>query len=93
MLPGQQQPALLLVDQAEEAEGGPEANSPDVTAILMALRSLKKMAHPQPYVLLQTANAANVLCHCDSGAASFCLMAEEAFLAARVADLGRFYRW
>ena len=91
MLPTQQpQPPPLLVDQAEDAEGGPEVDSPDVTAILMTLRSLQKMAHPQPYVLLQTTNGVMVLCLCDSGAASFCLMAEEAFLAARVADPGRF---
>ena len=51
----------------------------------------EKQAHPQPYVLLQaTRRGARVICLCDSGAASFNLMSEAAYLLAAQSDPARF---
>ena len=51
----------------------------------------ERQAHPQPYVLLQAiCREARVICLCDSGAASFNLMLEAAYLLAAQSDPTRF---
>ena len=63
-------------------------------ATLPSVMSMLRRAHPQPYVLLYDQKGSegrrSVICLCDSGAASFNIMAERVYLEARKRNPARF---
>ena len=63
-------------------------------ATLPSVMSMLRRAHPQPYVLLYDQKSSegrrSVICLCDSGAASFNIMAERVYLEARKRNPARF---
>ena len=85
----------MLERRAHADEEEIDERAAQEAAVLLTLKSqISKlgMAHPQPYVILRSNNGDQVLCLCDSGAASFNLMSEQVFLASKEEDPGRYDR-